>query len=143
MKAKAIHVKGLIFNTISEDGFKGYVVFDSPKEELGGTNGGPAPMEMVLRALTACTGMDVISILNKMKQDVRSFEVHAEGERVDEHPKVFKEIKITYIVRGKNLNPDKVKRAVELSQEKYCPVSATLKHTAKITYDIVIEEAEK
>ncbi len=135
-------MKGLIFNTISDTGFKGYVVFDSPKAEFGGTNGAPAPAEMLLRTLVACTGMDVISILNKMKQKVVSFEVHAEGKRAEEHPKVYTEVKVTYIVRGKNLNPDKVKRAVELSREKYCPIIATVKHTADIKYDIVIEEVE-
>jgi putative redox protein len=94
----------------------------------------------MLTALAGCTAMDVISILRKMKVEPDSFSVETEADLTDDHPKIFKAIRIVYRLRGKGIDKDKVKKAVELSQEKYCGVSAMLKMVAPIDYEIVIEE---
>ncbi len=108
----------------------------------GGTdeneNRGPKPMELVLLAHGGCTGMDVISILKKMRQDVNDFEVKLSGTQSDEHPRVFTSINIEYVIYGKNLDESKVKRAIELSQDKYCPVSGMLKDKVDITHSFKI-----
>lgn len=109
------------------------VIMDSTPE-IGGQDKGSRPMELVLIALGGCTAMDVISIMQKKKQDLRGLEIRIEGGRSEDHPKVYKEIKIHYIFKGKNLSEDACKRSIELSQEKYCSVSAMLSKTASIKY---------
>lgn len=94
---------------------------------------GIRPVELILHALAGCSGMDVISILNKMKQPVEKFWIEVEGERANEHPKVFTKIQITYYFQGKGIEPDKVERAIQLSHDKYCSVSAMLKNACEIT----------
>jgi putative redox protein len=84
--------------------------------------------------------MDVISILRKMKIEPEAFFVEARAEVTDDHPKVFEKIRITYSLKGKGLAREKVEKAVQLSQDKYCGVSAMLKKAAPIEYDIVIDE---
>ncbi|HOP55931.1 MAG TPA: OsmC family protein [bacterium] len=95
---------------------------------------GPTPMELVLMALGGCTGMDVISILQKMRQDVKDFEMNLSAERAQEHPKIFTRINLEYVVYGSNIDENSLKRAIELSQEKYCGVGNMLKKAAEITY---------
>lgn len=117
--------------------------FDIPIDadaSVGGQDRGPKPKGLVLTSLAGCTGMDVISILRKMKIEPESFSVEVEAGVTDEHPKVFDGIRIIYRVKGKNIPRDKVERAVELSQDKYCGVSAMLKKASDIEYEIVIEE---
>jgi putative redox protein len=94
---------------------------------------GVSPMEVVLLGLGGCTGIDVISTLGKMRQDVTGYEVHVRGERRDEHPRVYTQIVVEHVIRGHNLKPDAVRRAVELSSMKYCSVSAMLEQSAKLT----------
>jgi putative redox protein len=106
--------------------------------EAGGENTGPTPMELLLIALGGCTGMDVVSVLRKMQVEFSLFEIEIRGERSEEHPKVYKKIELVYRIKGNNVSKDKVKHAVELSQEKYCSVSAMLKSVANITYIIEI-----
>jgi putative redox protein len=106
--------------------------------EQGGDNSGFRPMEILLVGLGGCTGMDVISILEKKRQNVTSFEIRVSGERAAEHPKVYTSISLEYVVGGKNLDPNAVERAVTLSEEKYCSVMATLSKTAKIDRKITI-----
>jgi putative redox protein len=115
------------------------VVLDSPTL---GENTGMKPVELVLIALAGCTGMDVISILQKKKQKVHSFEVNVSGERRPEHPKAWTKMHIEYVVRGQGVNAEAVERAVELSETKYCPVHATLSGSVEITRSITIEEVE-
>ena len=110
------------------------------KEDVGGEDKGPRPMEVLLMSLGGCTAMDVISILNKMRQDVVDFNIDIESERAPEHPKVYTYIKLTYRIKGKNLNPELVNKAVNLSQNKYCSISAMLRKTAKLDYEVIIEE---
>ena len=117
----------------------GHMVVMDTSTEFGGENMAPTPMELLLVALGGCTGMDVMSILRKMEVRCECMEINIKGERSDEHPRVFKKIELAYRVKGKDIPEDKVKRAVELSQEKYCSISAMLKRVADITYRVEIE----
>lgn len=108
------------------------------EESAGGTNLGPKPKPLLLVALGGCTAMDVISILKKMKIEPDYFNVKVEGDVNDEHPKRFNKIRLVYEFRGDNLPIDKLKRAIELSQDHYCGVSDTLKKALEITYEIKI-----
>lgn len=110
-------------------------------ESDGGENSGPTPMELLLMSLAGCTGMDVVSILQKMRQQVTNYEIHVHGTRADEHPRVYEDVTVEHIVTGHRLDAASVKRAVELSETKYCSVSATVGKTAKITTAIRIVEA--
>lgn len=118
---------------------------DSGHDIVLGSSGevGVGPMEMVLTGLAGCTAMDVISILQKKRQKVSSFEVQVHGDRATEAPKVFTDITIKYIVRGEGIDPVAVERAMELSETKYCPVQKMLSLAVPIhlTYEIVEEAA--
>jgi putative redox protein len=105
---------------------------------VGGADLGPRPKGLVLTALAGCTGMDVISILRKMRLEPRSFSVEAQAEVTTEHPRVFSRIRLTYHLAG-DLPREKVEKAVSLSQDRYCGVSAMLKQVVPIDWDIVIE----
>jgi putative redox protein len=83
-------------------------------------------MELVLLGLAGCTAMDVISILRKKRQHVTGFEVEAHAERADEHPKVFTSILVKFLIEGINVDPEAVRRSIELSETRYCPVQAML-----------------
>lgn len=110
--------------------------------DVGGQDRGPRPMEVVLLALAGCTGMDVISILRKMRQDVTGYEVRVRGdERAPDFPKVFTRVTVEHIVRGRDLVESSVARAVELSATRYCPVSAMLGSTATVEHRYRIEAA--
>jgi len=119
------------------DGFNIHIDAD---ESVGGKNKGPRPKGLSLTSLAGCTAMDVISILRKMKAVPDEFYVDVAAETTDQHPKVYHKIHLTYHLKGKDLPRKKVERAVELSQTRYCGVTAMLEKTAEITYDIVIEE---
>ena len=106
----------------------------------GGKDLGFRPLQLMAIGLVGCTGMDVISILQKKRQEVTSFEVSAAIQRADQHPKVFTKIVIEYKVTGVNIDKNAVERAVQLSEEKYCGARAMLQHTAEISNRIVIEE---
>jgi len=96
----------------------------------------PAPMQAFLMALGGCTGMDVVAILMKMKQPPRKFEIFIEGERATEHPKVYTKVHIKYVLEG--VDYEKAKKAVELSQNRYCPISAMLRRSGcEIEYEII------
>lgn len=110
------------------------------KKENGGLGAGPSPMELVLAALTGCTGMDVVSILSKMKvlDEVEVFNMEVSAERSQEHPRVYTKIHLKYIFKFKDQpRKEQVEKAVQLSQEKYCSVAGMLKKTAELTYEIV------
>jgi putative redox protein len=107
---------------------------------VGGRNLGPRPKTLILVALGGCTAMDVISILKKMRISPDYFNVEVEGELTEEHPKYFHTITVNYIFRGKDLPLDKLEKAVELSQERYCGVSEMLRKSSKLTHKISIEE---
>jgi putative redox protein len=99
--------------------------------EVGG-GGGLTPMELLALGLAGCTAMDVISILQKKRQEVSAFAVHVKTQRKEEHPKVWTHALIEYIVTGKNIDPAAVERAIQLSSEKYCPAQNMLKQTVQI-----------
>ncbi len=105
-----------------------------------GDDSGPGPKALLLTALTGCTGMDVASLLPKMRVTFDSLVITAEAEQTEEHPKVYKFIKLTFRISGKDISEEKVRKAIELSQEKYCGVTAMLRAHCPITWDLVIEE---
>ncbi len=108
-------------------------------ETVGGKNRGPRPKPLLLAALAGCTGMDVVSILEKMRVRTDGFRLETEASLSDEHPKVYTDIKLVYIFKGKDLPMDKLQKAVELSQEKYCGVSAMLKQATRLSFEIRVE----
>lgn len=106
----------------------------------GGKNAGPRPKPLLMASLAGCTGMDVISILKKMKVEVTGLELKVEGQLTDEHPKQFTAMHLIYEFTGKSLPLEKIKHAIELSLDKYCGVYATLKKAIDISYEIKINE---
>ena len=115
------------------------ITMDGPPE-IGGENLGVRPMEMLLLGVAGCTMIDVVTTLKKMRQDLTNFETKLSAERADEHPKVFTDIHIQFIVKGQDLDPKKVEKAITLSAEKYCSASIMLGKTASITHDFEIVE---
>lgn len=112
------------------------VLMDTIKEH-GGSDSAPTPMQLVLLALGGCTGMDVIAILKKMKDLPDEFFMEIEAERSQEHPKIYKKTNIKYIFKG-NVKEENVKKAIDLSQNKYCSVSAILKGVGEVNYTFEI-----
>lgn len=109
-------------------------------EAVGGKDRGPRPKPLTLISLGGCTGMDVISILTKMRVKPDYFNVEIEGELTEEHPKYYHTIRINYIFKGKDLPMEKLEKAVNLSQDRYCGVTAMLDKAAKIEHKIIIKE---
>lgn len=138
MDAKLTWKSGLKFTGVADSGIE--VPLDTTLEH-GGEGLGVVPMEMILMGLGGCTSMDVISILAKKRQEVTSFEILLHGDRSTEHPKVFTNITIEYVVKGKGLDPAAVERAVELSENKYCPGMAMLRKAVDISTSFRVEEA--
>jgi putative redox protein len=101
----------------------------------------PTPMELLLIALGSCTGVDVVSILEKKRQRVTDYRVEVTGERREEYPKRFEKMYVRHIVTGVQLDPTAVARAIELSEEKYCSVAATLRPTVEIISSFEVIEA--
>jgi putative redox protein len=112
--------------------------------DLGGENLGPTPLEAFQASLAACSAIDVVSILHKKKQRVTAYRVEVTGERGPEgqFPRPFLSLKLTHIVCGVDLDPAAVARAVELSDQKYCSVSATLRQSPRLTSEWRIESVE-
>lgn len=107
-------------------------------EKFGGKNTGPRPKPLLLSSLAGCTGMDVVSLLNKMRVNYQAFQIEVLGELTAEHPKYYHKIHIKYQFKGSDLPIPSLKKAIDLSQDKYCGVSAMLKKAADITYEIQI-----
>ena len=103
---------------------------------------GQSPMDLVLAALVGCSGADVIDILRKKRQAVTSLEIRCHGERSETHPRVYTDLHIMFVVTGRGVDSEAVRRAIELSESKYCSVSAMLRATAKFTIGFEIHEAE-
>ena len=115
------------------------IVMDGPPE-IGGENLGVRPMEMLLLGMTGCTMIDVVSTLKKMREDVVDCQTQVSADRSKEYPKVFTDIHVQFVFRGKQLNPLKVDKAIKLSAEKYCSASIMISKTAIITHDYEIIE---
>ncbi|TVQ35767.1 MAG: OsmC family peroxiredoxin [Spirochaetaceae bacterium] len=106
----------------------------------GGRNYGPTPRSMMLAALSGCTGMDVVAILRKMQMPYDSFAIEVRADSADQHPHVYTAVTVRYLFSGQKVEREKVEKAVTLSLDRYCPVAATLRHTARIDYEIVINQ---
>lgn len=134
LDAKIDWQEGLAFQA-HLDGFD-FIIDGSP--EAGGKDLGPRPKGLTLISLLGCTGMDVISILGKMKVKVEKFAVTAEAQLAEEHPKKFLAIKVIYMFTGPGLAPEPLRKAIALSEEKYCGVRATLMPTVTISHEIIV-----
>jgi putative redox protein len=118
--------EGMVFEAADSQGAR--IRMSSPPSEQEGAT----PVELVLMALAGCTGMDVVSILEKKRQPARSLEIRVRGKRAEEHPRIYTEIEIEYILSGEALTPEAVTRAIELSETKYCSVGGMLARSARI-----------
>jgi putative redox protein len=134
LETKITWQQGLAFQA-HLDGFD-FVIDGTP--EAGGRNLGPRPKGLTLVSLLGCTGMDVISILEKMRIKVQGFELAAEAILADEHPKKILAIKVIYAFTGPGLTLEPLRKAIALSEEKYCGIRATLAPTVKISHEIVL-----
>lgn len=119
------------------DGHK-LIIDASP--EVGGSDNGPRPKPLMLVALAGCTGMDVVSILKKMRVELDGLRVWVEAEMTEEHPKHYSEMKIIYEFKGKDLPMDKLEKAVSLSEERYCGVSAVYRKAMPVGTEIRVVE---
>lgn len=127
-------------NMAFETDLDGHKLTIDASVEGGGDDLGPRPKKLMLVALAGCTGVDVIMILKKMKIEPEAFNVIVEGDVTEEHPKKYHTMKIIYQFKGKDLPLDKLERAVQLSQEKYCGVSATYREALKLETEIKVIE---
>ena len=130
-------VDGLLMVGKSDSGHT--ITMDGPPES-GGENLGVRPMEMLLLGVAGCTMIDVVTTLKKMRQDLSHCETKINAERATDHPKVFTNIHIQFIVKGKDLDSKKVDKAITLSAEKYCSASIMLGEIATITHDFEVVE---
>ena len=137
VEAKVTLVKDMQFSGTATSG---HTLMMDADDESGGSNAGFRPMELLLVGFGGCTGMDVISILRKKRQNVSRLEMKVQGEKADAHPHVYKEVHIEYIVTGKSVDKDAVERAIALSLDKYCSVGATLAKAGTVTHSYRILE---
>lgn len=137
MKVRIQWLDGRAF--VGESGSGHAVVMDG-SPEAGGRNIGIRPMEMLLLGLGGCTAFDVVMILEKGREAVTACDVELDGERATTEPKVFTNVKLVYKLKGRNLKPAAVERAIKLSTEKYCSATAMFAKTAKIEYSWTVEE---
>ncbi len=128
-------VRGMTFAGLTESGH--WVTVDGPPE-FGGSSAAIRPKELILISLGACTGSDVVSILQKKRVKLGGFEVKLKAQVAEEHPQVYTKIHIEYVFYGENLAAADLERAIDLSQNKYCPVSAMLKNSVEITNSYVV-----
>ncbi|OYY54972.1 MAG: peroxiredoxin [Halothiobacillus sp. 28-55-5] len=136
MKARVKWVEGMAFMAESDSGH-GVMIDGAP--DIGGRNLGVRPMEMVLMGLGGCTAIDVMVILGKQRQPVEDCWIELDADRSDvDAPKVFTKIHLHYVVKGAGLDSKQVERAVKLSADKYCSVSAMLKEKVEISYDFEV-----
>jgi putative redox protein len=135
MKARVKWVEQVEFLGETESG---HAVLMDGAPAAGGRNLGPRPMEMLLLGAGGCTSFDVVTILRKSRQAISDCYVEMEATRADEDPKVFTRIHLHFVVKGKDIKPDVVERAIKLSAEKYCSASIMLGKTAEITHDFEI-----
>ncbi len=136
-KAKVLFTEGLQFVGQADSGHA--IVMDGDAE-VGGHNTGLRPMELLLIGVGGCSGMDVVSILRKKKENITGLEINVNGNKAKDYPQKYTDIDIEFIVKGKGLSDEAVKRAVQLSMDKYCSVKASLEGTAKISFSYKIVE---
>ncbi len=139
MEAKAVWEGGLVFTGSADSGFT--IRMDS-KKDVGGTDSGVTPVELMAISVAGCTAMDVISILQKKRQQVTAFEVQVHARRAEEHPRKILKMSIDYVITGVDIDPAAVERAVQLSEDKYCSSIATLRGNVEFDRKIVIKSPE-
>jgi putative redox protein len=132
-KVNTSWVEGLLFDSLINN--EHHVILDA-KPESGGSNKGPNPKPLLLTSLAGCTGMDVVALLNKMRVNFSDFTIDVSAELGDEHPKMYQKIHLIYNIRMDEADHDKMQKAVDLSQDKYCGVSAMLKKVCPVTWEI-------
>jgi len=137
MEAKVTWNRKLSFTGTADSGFTMPLDADV---NVGGEENGFSPMELIAIGLAGCTGMDVISLLQKKRQDVTGFEVRVHADRADDFPKVFTHVVVEYIVTGHKVDPAAVERSIELSKTKYCPAQAMLVKAVDIEHKYTIIE---
>lgn len=138
--ATARYMAGMRFEITAGSGHT--LTVDSPASE-GVPSAGFSPMELPLMALLGCMGMDVVSILAKMRQELTGYRMSTRGVRATTHPQVYVEIEVEHVFAGNTLSREAIDRALELSRTKYCSVSAMLEKTAKITHAVrIVSQAE-
>ena len=139
MDARVVWSKGLSFTGSAAT--SGFSLLLGADPKVGGANDGFRPLELLLVGLAGCTGMDVISILEKKRKEITAFEVRARADQAAEHPRVFTRIHVEYVVTGRQIDRESVERAVELSESTYCSAQAMLRRSASIERTITVHEA--
>ncbi|MCF8335213.1 MAG: OsmC family protein [Bacteroidales bacterium] len=129
---KLSHVKNMQFQTE----VNGHTITIDASPKVGGENKGPTPKPLMLVSLAGCTALDVISILGKMRVELDDFDVEVQADQTEEHPRYYHKMHVIYSFQGKNLPLDKLKKAVNLSEERYCGVSAVYKKAIDLTTEI-------
>ena len=137
LEAKVTLVHDMMF---SGKATSGHTLNMDADDTFGGHNAGFRPMELLLVGFGGCSGMDVISILRKKRQPVTGLEINIQGKRAENHPHVYTEVHIEYVVKGTEVEKDAVERAISLSLDKYCSVGATLAKAGTITHSYIIVE---
>jgi putative redox protein len=135
MRAEVTWHQKMSFTGKNEEGFE--VALDAPAK-VGGEGKGFRPKELLLDGLAGCTAMDVISILKKMQIVPEAFKVEVSAEETEEHPKTFTRFHLRYVVKG-DIPEEKLNRAIELSQTRYCGVTAMFSHFAQVTHEVIFE----
>jgi len=118
----------------------GHKMIIDAASEFSGNDEGPRPKSLMLVALAGCTGMDIVSILRKMRIEFDDLRICVDGTITDKHPKHFDQMHIKYIFKGKNISADKINSVIDLSLEKYCGVSYSYTKAMKITHELIIED---
>ena len=129
----SVFTHGMAFNA----SINGHTVVTDTTADGGGNDEGPSPKRLMLASLAGCTGIDVVSILNKMKTPFSDLSIDITASLTDEHPKIYKEVKITYKIKLADADRSKMEKAVKLSEEKYCGVSAMFRAFASVEHEIV------
>lgn len=137
MNATVKWVEG--FQFVAESGSGHAIVMDAGKDS-GGNGTGVSPMELLMLGIGGCSGMDVISVLKKKKQEVFDLRVNISGKLAPEYPKRYTEMNLEFVVKGRGIDESAVKKAIDLSMDKYCSVKATLEGSAKVSYTYQIVE---
>ena len=130
------HTGGMAFDTVID----GHTLTIDADPEFGGKDSGPKPKPLLLLSLSGCTGMDVVSLMNKMRVEYADFQVTVDAELTDEHPKYYHKIHLTYSLKTKPEYHEKVKKSVTLSQERYCGISYMLSKSSELTHEIDFQE---
>ena len=140
MSTEILQVRGLTFVGRSNRGH--WIPMDGPAD-FNGSDSAVRPKELLLIGLGGCTGADVASILNKMRENISDFKIDIDAEVAEEHPKVYTKIHLTYKFWGNDLKEENIKKAIDLSQDRYCSVSAMLKKAVEINHSYEINPVSK